>query len=350
MTDRGTLNIARSMLDHCVLSGEPFDRRSAWLDLLSEAAWKDRVVSFNRRSIEIPRGSLVRSLRTLQKRWGWDNHVKVSRFLDRLTKEGMIEQQIDGDLRVIRIVNFERFQGQNDRNTSVTPTITPDVTPAGDESPSPAMVSGHSEAGSVTANVTPLFQNRNTININNLKTRKTLAPEASKSDQAGWNFQTWYEAYPRKKSPKIAERAFEKVRKAGEISFDDLMERTRAQAREWALWPPDRKQFIPYPASWLNAGEYLNVYDQPGAQQAPVDPKAFTRAQWENCLALSRSEGRWLAAWGPPPGDHGCLVPADLLMRYSGKPGLKPPDVLGNVLQTAVHNPAQRIATSRPSY
>jgi len=42
MMDRGTLVVARSLVDHPVLATEPFDRRSAGLWLLTEAAWAAR--------------------------------------------------------------------------------------------------------------------------------------------------------------------------------------------------------------------------------------------------------------------------------------------------------------------
>lgn len=41
--------------------------------------------------------------------------------------------------------------------------------------------------------------------------------------------------------------------------------------------------------------------------------KTATRAQWEKCLTIWRSDSNWRKAWGPEPGKPGCCVPVDLL-------------------------------------
>jgi hypothetical protein len=66
-----------------------------------------------------------------------------------------------------------------------------------------------------------------------------------------WNFELFWKAYPRRVAKKAAEKAFRKVEREGEISFDGLLAAVRRiKARE--------AQFIPYPATWLNAGQYLD--------------------------------------------------------------------------------------------
>jgi hypothetical protein len=93
------------------------------------------------------------------------------------------------------------------------------------------------------------------------------------------------------------------------------MERTRAFAATWANEPKDRRRFIPYPASWLNAGGYD---DEPegGGEPAPVpiDPRSFTDENWRKRLAYFRDAEKWIDAWGPKPGEPGCLVPPRLLI------------------------------------
>lgn len=58
-------------------------------------------------------------------------------------------------------------------------------------------------------------------------------------------FDQWYEVYPKKAKRPAAERAFAKARK--DASFEELM----VGARRWAAAGIE-KQFIPYPATWLN--------------------------------------------------------------------------------------------------
>src|SRR5262245_8967031 len=123
MTDRGTLRIARALVDHPVLQGGPYDRRSAWLWLLSEAAWALRKKNVGGAVIELARSELVGSSRFLAERWGW-REPKVRRFLDRLEAEGMIQRRVvlaspkDPGVTVICITKYEKWQGVANRRAS----------------------------------------------------------------------------------------------------------------------------------------------------------------------------------------------------------------------------------------
>jgi hypothetical protein len=124
--------------------------------------------------------------------------------------------------------------------------------------------------------------------------------------------------YPRKKQPAAASSAYRKVIESGKITRSDLLARTRDLAAEWSKRPPEDRRFIPYPASWLNAGGY---FDEPeiAIEQAPAiaapskSPSDFTEADWRKRLEFSAKEGKWPETeWGPAPGKPGCLVPAAL--------------------------------------
>jgi len=63
-----------------------------------------------------------------------------------------------------------------------------------------------------------------------------------------------YQAYPRKKKPKDALKAIAKA--MHEVGPERLLERTKAFAAAVAPWPASERKFIPYPATWFNAGGY----------------------------------------------------------------------------------------------
>jgi hypothetical protein len=66
-----------------------------------------------------------------------------------------------------------------------------------------------------------------------------------------WDFELFWKTYPRRVAKKAAEKAFRKVERDGEVTLDGLLAAVRRiKARE--------AQFIPYPATWLNAGQYLD--------------------------------------------------------------------------------------------
>ena len=63
-----------------------------------------------------------------------------------------------------------------------------------------------------------------------------------------------YKSYPRKASKQDALKAIEKALK--NHSFNYLLERTAKYAEYTRAWPKSELRYIPYPASWFNAGSF----------------------------------------------------------------------------------------------
>lgn len=79
----------------------------------------------------------------------------------------------------------------------------------------------------------------------------------------------YYHAYPRKMEPLKAKRAFEKAVKNG-ADPSDIIEGARRFAFATAT---KGKTYIPYPASWLNAGGWMNE----AGDIAPVEPTPWQK-------------------------------------------------------------------------
>lgn len=55
-----------------------------------------------------------------------------------------------------------------------------------------------------------------------------------------------------------------------------------------------------------------------GPPPKPADPHEISAGRWLELLEMRRINGTWAAArYGPPPGDPGCLVPAEVLSLYA---------------------------------
>lgn len=80
------------------------------------------------------------------------------------------------------------------------------------------------------------------------------------------DFAEWYAAYPRKKKPADARRAYVRARKIA--PKDTLLAGAVALARLVRSQQQDLK-FTPYPASWLNAGSWD---DEDEAPHSPFEP------------------------------------------------------------------------------
>lgn len=104
------------------------------------------------------------------------------------------------------------------------------------------------------------------------------------------------------------------------VSFSSISATSKATSSERRNAPAKEAEeaeweYIPYPASWLNAGGYDDEpegCDEPG----PVarDPRTFADADWQKRLKYFQEKDAWVAAWGPKPGEPGCLVPPHLIL------------------------------------
>ena len=68
------------------------------------------------------------------------------------------------------------------------------------------------------------------------------------------DFERFWKAYPKKRNKETARRAFKKLKG---VSIETLLEAIEKQKRSQD-WLKDGGQYIPYPATWLNAGGWEN--------------------------------------------------------------------------------------------
>lgn len=88
------------------------------------------------------------------------------------------------------------------------------------------------------------------------------------------DFDIFWKAYPKKKSKKIAKRAFVKAKEKPPI---DKLLKIVAEHAASDDWKKDNGDFIPYPASWLNGGcwdDILKITTQP-TETADEDPNGW---------------------------------------------------------------------------
>jgi hypothetical protein len=342
MTRGGVFAISRKLFDprDPFFGGEPFSRREAWQWLIAEAAYKPRAVRVTvgraASMVQLERGQLSHSRAFMQGIWGWSERT-LRTFLDHLERDGRIErgegQQKGLHQCVITICKYDEYQflanepvqqsdqqrsnkvekidqqsdQQSDRQSRGISDC--DVDTIGD--------GAKSEANETTNKKVRQSQKKGPEQEEGLDNkRKNTRSRAGEPS----GFENWYETYPKKKARKAAERAYAKVVASGEISEPELLNRTSAFAASWASQPRDRWQFIPYPASWLNAGSYADEPDgaQAPTSAAPADPRTFSIERWQRCLAHHDRTGEWV--WGPRPGAPDCLVPPVLLQERSRSP------------------------------
>lgn len=108
----GWVKIYRKLLDNPIWKArEPFDTRSAWIDILLSASYEDKTVTFNGRLRTVARGQLLTSTRKLAERWGWSVN-RVRRFLGTLTDTGAITVTDTHTDTLLTLIKYEDFQGE----------------------------------------------------------------------------------------------------------------------------------------------------------------------------------------------------------------------------------------------
>ena len=77
----GWIKIYRKIQDCLIWSDkEPFDKRSAWIDLLLSANHSDQKSLFNGELIAIKRGQILTSIRMLSDKWRWSRFCGLCRM------------------------------------------------------------------------------------------------------------------------------------------------------------------------------------------------------------------------------------------------------------------------------
>lgn len=109
-----------------------------------------------------------------------------------------------------------------------------------------------------------------TLSTSEAKASSVVRTFAPKRVDVAKGFVTFWEAYPRKKSKDAAAKAFAKA--MGRIGGEDPLATIMAGI-ERALPGWDDPQFIPYPASWLNAGGWDDEAPTPRTESRHERPR-----------------------------------------------------------------------------
>lgn len=108
---KGWIKLSRDITDHWLWQEKPFDRKSAWIDLILMANHKDATIFFNGGPMLVRRGQCVTSLEKLSERWGWSKK-KTRSFLGTLKGEGMVLAEGHTKGTTLTIVKYDDYQGQ----------------------------------------------------------------------------------------------------------------------------------------------------------------------------------------------------------------------------------------------
>jgi DnaD/phage-associated family protein len=108
---KGWISIHRQIRNHWIWQDRPFDKRSAWIDLLLSANHDDNKVLIGNILVDVNRGSFITSEVKLAERWGWTRKT-VRCFLDVLIRDNMLTKKGTSKYTTVTIVNYGLYQLQ----------------------------------------------------------------------------------------------------------------------------------------------------------------------------------------------------------------------------------------------
>lgn len=119
---QGYIYLERQIRDNWVWNKKPFSQGQAWIDMIMMAGYEDKTIEFDGRPMRIRRGEFITSMRKLSERWGWSTK-KVSRFLNDLERDHMIDQKRNSKRTTVFIVNYSVYQQQGNTKGNSKETL-----------------------------------------------------------------------------------------------------------------------------------------------------------------------------------------------------------------------------------
>ncbi len=119
----GWIKIYRQLQMHWLWENDkPFDKRSAWIDLLLTVNHKSNKFPLGDEVVSVAEGETITSEHKLADRWGW-SRTKVRKFLKLLENDEMISvKKVNRKRTSIKIRHYRAYQGsKNHRKTTEKP-------------------------------------------------------------------------------------------------------------------------------------------------------------------------------------------------------------------------------------
>lgn len=115
----GYIKIHRQITENKYYLSETFTRTQAWMDLLILAQHKPKTVRLKGVVVDLKRGQLCWSIKSLAERWQW-SQGKVDRFLNELETESQTVSKNLGVTTLISILNYDLYQTDGEQKRDKT--------------------------------------------------------------------------------------------------------------------------------------------------------------------------------------------------------------------------------------
>ena len=250
----GWIKLHRNILDNWLWQEKPFDKRSAWIDILLMVNHENKKTLLGNELTTVERGSKITSVRKLCERWGWSN-TKVKNFLSLLEKDNMIAVKSDSKKTTLTVVNYCYYQDKSDTKNDTRTT---------------------QERQSSDSKTTREHTNKNVKNVKNVKNDKKLYKDIVEylNEMVGGKFK-----YTTAKTKTLIN-----ARVKEGFTIDDFKRVIDIKAKEWLNDPKMERYLRPETLFGTKFEGYLNQKD--------------IKEQRYSSSSYRRSDEDYARAWG----------------------------------------------------
>ena len=257
---KGWIKLYRQIQNNWIWeTSKPFDKRSAWIDILLSANYKSRKVNLGNELIGVEKGEFITSQVKLAEKWGW-SRTKVRNFLDLLEKDGMIKKQVKNNKRThLKVCNYGDYQhSENSKKT-------------GEKQEENRSSTGGKQVENTDKNVKNV---KNEKNVSNNGGKFDLTKKENGRYKYPDGFEKIWSKYPYKRgSKKSAWRKWKARRKEG-VENDLLLEAVENYTQQIDKQGTD-KQFVKHAKTFFGPDEWWREYIDENFEQEQEKDVAF---------------------------------------------------------------------------
>ena len=181
------VRLQTSVFSHEIFPRETFSQREAWIWLIANVAWKDTTHRVGNTVVEVPAGSLLTTLRNLQKEWGWGSDYRVRSFLNVLENQRMVSLDTNAGKTQITLCNYGQYQNvQRAENACAT-------------------------QAQRTENASATHKRNNNTNTPIHQSSSLRSEDTAQAPKPSSGFAEFWNLYPNKVGKPVAEKAFSKA-------------------------------------------------------------------------------------------------------------------------------------------
>lgn len=209
--------------------------------------------------------------------------IDIEKELDALAARGFIIRYVNNGARYIQVVNFKKHQ--NPHVKEAPSTIPPPDEHGASTMQAPDMHHASPAESPLLIPDSGILKPETRLRANDAPDGASKRPDLTSIDggkkppsEQERRFTRFWAIYPKKRSKQDAWKAWQRIKPDNDLT-ERIIEAVKALSKT-RDWQKENGQFIPYPATWLNAGGWEDEIATKPAGPKSFDIRDYTPAEW----------------------------------------------------------------------